>query len=93
MKLIHSYEEYPKHNPSLEGDESLLYLEPGGHPKHSLNTINDFYSLLSSYRSKLSHVVKYNFSLNFISSSQASYLDQLNYLFDGPDWFFKGIYG
>ena len=83
------YEEYPKHNPSLEGDESLLYVEPGDHPKHSLNTINDFYSLLSSYHSKLSHVVKYNFSLNFISSSQASYLDQLNYLFDGPDWFLQ----
>jgi len=83
------YEEYPKHNPSVKGDESLLYVEPGDNPKHSLDTINDFYSLLSSYHSKLSHVEKYNFSLNFISSSQASDLNKLNYFFDGPNWFLQ----
>tara|TARA_B110000305_G_scaffold115845_1_gene130100 strand:+ start:421 stop:2403 length:1983 start_codon:yes stop_codon:yes gene_type:complete len=83
------YVEYPKHNPSLGEDESLLYVEPGDNPKHSLNTINEFYSLLSSYHSKLSHVQKYNFSLNFISDTQASYLDKLNYSFDGPNWFLE----
>jgi hypothetical protein len=83
------YDEYPKHNPSLGADESLLYVEPGDNPKHSLNSINEFYSLLSSYHSKLSHVQKYNFSLNFISETQASYLDKLNYSFDGPNWFLE----
>ena len=83
------YEEYPKHNPTLEENESLLYVEPGDNPKHSLNTINEFYSLLSSYHSKLSNAGKYNFSLNFLSSSQASALDELNYSFDGPDWFLQ----
>jgi len=83
------YEEYPKHNPKLEGNESMLYVEPGDNPNHSLNTMNEFSSLLSSYHSKLSNVGKYNFSLNFLSSSQASALDQLNYSFDGPDWFLQ----
>lgn len=83
------YEEYPKHNPSLGGNESLLYVEPGDNPKHSLDTINEFDSLLSSYHSKLSHVQKYNFSLNFISDTQASYLDKLKYSFNGPNWFLE----
>jgi hypothetical protein len=83
------YEEYPRHNPATGGDESLLYVEPGDNPKHSINTINEFHMLLTNYHSKLSHVQKYNFSLNFISGSQASYLDKLNYSFDGPSWFLE----
>jgi len=84
------YEEYPKHNPSIGGDESLLYVEPGDNPKHSLNTINDFHAILSNYHSLLSNAQKYNFNVNFISNSQASYLDKLNYSFDGPNWFLEG---
>ena len=83
------YTEYPKHNPHLIGDESLLYIEPGNNPNHSLATVNEFHSILSDYHSKLSQVEKYNFSLNFISNDQASYLDKLNYSFDGPEWFFQ----
>ena len=83
------YDEYPKHSASIGDDESLLYIEPGANPKHSLNSINEFHELISNYHSQLSSVEKYNFNVNFISDSQASYLDKLNYQFDGPSWFLE----
>jgi hypothetical protein len=83
------YDEYPRHNPSIGDDESLLYVEPGSNPKHSLNSINEFHTIISNYHSQLSSVQKYNFDVNFISNTQASFLDKLNYQFDGPSWFFE----
>ena len=81
------YDEYPRHSASIGDDESLLYVEPGDNPKHSLNSINEFHAILSGYHSQLSSVQKYNFNVNFISDSQASYLDTLIYQFEGPSWF------
>jgi len=83
------YDEYPRHSASIGDDESLLYVEPGANPKHSLNSINEFHAIISSYHSQLSSVQKHNFNLNFLSVSQASYLDKLSYEFDGPSWFLE----